>query len=140
MTNLEIIIFVAERAVFTLILAALMSMFFGKRKTRIGVILASYLLFAALAPDVFWWLNVPPLSAPGAVAAIFLVTLNYEATMRKRALVTLAALFVLVIGKAAAAFVPFWLGFGISSIASFVVIAAVALIVVAITIFKNRRK
>jgi len=36
MTNLEIIIFVAERAAHTLILSALMYMFFGKRKTGIG--------------------------------------------------------------------------------------------------------
>jgi len=145
MTNLEIIMYIAERAMYTFLLAALMSMFFGKRKTRVGIFLMSYLLFAALTPAIFWWLGVPQLSVPAAGAAIFVVTLNYDATMQKKLLVTIAALFVLIISEAAAVTAAgrIWLEVGMlnmtSNMTSLAVSVAVCLIVAIIAYFKNRR-
>ena len=70
-----IIVFIVDR---------LMGVFFEKRRTTRPVLIGSYFLFFVLSGVIPYIFAVPFLALILSILALFMVTLNYEASMKKR--------------------------------------------------------
>jgi len=69
----------------------IMGVFFEKRRTPFVVPVLSYLLFFVVTGGAFLLWNIPIISVPVNITAIFVITLNYESSLKKKLAATIGS-------------------------------------------------
>jgi len=79
-----IAVFILYSLIMILIVVRLMGVFFAKRRTTRLVFIGSYFVFFALSGIVPFFSDIPLFNLFLSILALFIVTLNYESSMKKR--------------------------------------------------------
>jgi len=80
----------------TYILLRFMAVFFDSRRTSIKVEALSYIAYFFIVNGIYLFINIPIITMSANLAAFFLLSLNYEATIKKRILSTFLIYIILV--------------------------------------------
>jgi len=82
----------------------IMGVFFEKRRTPFVVLALSYLLFFVLTSSAFLLWNIPIVSVLANITAVFIITLNYESSLKKKLAATIGSYTLLILADVVAGF------------------------------------
>lgn len=129
------------------ILYRFMAVFFDTRRTSVKSECLSYLAYFIIVNSIYLFINIPIVTMIANLTAFFLLSFNYESTIKKRLLSAIFIYIILMIVEMVAALLSGYFNFSIFTVNNYSSVVGVIfvnfssyLVVLILTNFKNIKK
>ena len=85
-----------------LLINQFLSIFLGKRKSPLSMLVATFLLYHTAASTVFLLFNIPIVTVVVNLVCYFAISLNYEVSLKKRIFGVISSYFILILAESIA--------------------------------------
>lgn len=87
--NLQMVVYLMSNVLLTFAIERFMKIFFETKRTPIPILILSYSMWFILSSIAFIYLNIPILAIIVNISCIFVISLNYESSMKKKLVATI---------------------------------------------------